>query len=572
MGRPVTLIAVVVLTFVSLNEGIHADASGGASITTLSTGRCVTRKIAGVSPQLFSVELAAGSFAEGLAQQNGVDVSVTTSGPSGRKIETFDSPNGTVGPEPFSIMASTRGRYVVAVAATDPKASEGNYDICLTKMLTRGAAHRRMLQAQSKEAVVINWFRSTAIPISGPAPTADLTDLTPFEKALSGVRIVGLGEASHGSREIFQVRHRLMQLLVEKLGYRVLAFELDLVAGRRLDDFVHGRTSAIDANLKPWDTEEIVSMFSWLRDYNAGVAVSEQVTVIGIDGQDRVSGAEQVASYLQRVAPERAAEARTLFEDKTFPTKLPPTRRLALQRQYENLFTFFNLNGARLIAASSRAEYIEMLEIVRAMTETGSIYDDSSAEAQQARRDAYMAENLRRVVDALPSSTKVALWAHNGHVKAVVSTHRFIGGYLRELYGREYYALGSDFFAGQYQSWSSTEPLSLDVVQASAAPVGSAEDTFEKTGLPAFLIDFRSTAPPAEVREWLATPRLQRGPGAQDQKPIYYGPVLPLGAEFDGMVFVRDSSRARPTERMRRKFPSSAGVNAAARRSHGNEV
>jgi erythromycin esterase len=40
-------------------------------------------------------------------------------------------------------------------------------------------------------------------------------------------RIIGLGEATHGSKEFFDAKHRIFRYLVENHGIKVFAFEAD---------------------------------------------------------------------------------------------------------------------------------------------------------------------------------------------------------------------------------------------------------------------------------------------------------------------------------------------------------
>lgn len=81
------------------------------------------------------------------------------------------------------------------------------------------------------EDPVTQWLRARAM---------SLDDLTPLRIALNGVRVVGLGEATHGSREFFLIRHRLLEFLVEELGFTTLAVEAGASASRAVDDYVQG--------------------------------------------------------------------------------------------------------------------------------------------------------------------------------------------------------------------------------------------------------------------------------------------------------------------------------------------
>ncbi len=67
----------------------------------------------------YQIHLEAGEIVQGAADQDGIDVVVNTYDPSGAKIGSVDSPNGTKGPEPFTIRAKTAGDYTVEIKPLD---------------------------------------------------------------------------------------------------------------------------------------------------------------------------------------------------------------------------------------------------------------------------------------------------------------------------------------------------------------------------------------------------------------------------------------------------------------------
>ena len=74
------------------------------------------------------------------------------------------------------------------------------------------------------------WLAGRAGRLDTLEPGAPVADLEPLRLALDGVRVVGLGEATHGTREFFLLKHRLLRFLVEELGYTVLAMEASVAA------------------------------------------------------------------------------------------------------------------------------------------------------------------------------------------------------------------------------------------------------------------------------------------------------------------------------------------------------
>jgi erythromycin esterase-like protein len=72
----------------------------------------------------------------------------------------------------------------------------------------------------------IAWLREHAVPLRSVDPGNGFADLEFLKSALDGVRIVGLGESTHGTHEFYRVRHRLIEFLVTQMGFSAVAIEL----------------------------------------------------------------------------------------------------------------------------------------------------------------------------------------------------------------------------------------------------------------------------------------------------------------------------------------------------------
>ena len=72
-------------------------------------------------------------------------------------------------------------------------------------------------------------------------------------------------------------------------------------------------------------------------------------------------------------------------------------------------------------------------------------------------RDQYLAENLQWIVEfeAARGHDKVFITGHNGHIEktsASLAGYKSMGNYLDELYGEEYFAIGTDFIISEFQA------------------------------------------------------------------------------------------------------------------------
>ena len=260
----------------------------------------------------YQIALEAGQFLDAAVNQRGVDVVVRLFAPDGHKIIDIDSPNGTQGDEPIALDAKSTGVYRIDVTClqTDGRQVAGRYEIRINKIYsaTEYAAH--LAEERRTQQAVVADLKARSIAITSVEAGRGVDDLQPFKRVLKDVRILGLGEETHGTREFFQLKHRMVEFLVKEMGFRVFAIEASYSACQTINDYVMGRMNDGAKALKSqgfwtWDTEEVLAMMDWMRAYNASVPAERRVQFVGFDIQVNNPGQAKLLEYLGRVAPER---------------------------------------------------------------------------------------------------------------------------------------------------------------------------------------------------------------------------------------------------------------------------
>jgi erythromycin esterase-like protein len=127
--------------------------------------------------------------------------------------------------------------------------------------------------AKSDDQAAIQWLREHAVPLQTVEAGHDSTDLQPLGQMVGNARIVALGEATHGTREFFQLKHRLVEFLASQKGFTIFSIEANMPEAYRLNDFVLNGVGDPKQLLKglyfwTWNTEEVLDMILWMRDYN----------------------------------------------------------------------------------------------------------------------------------------------------------------------------------------------------------------------------------------------------------------------------------------------------------------
>lgn len=415
------------------------------------------------------------------------------------------------------------------------------------------------------EQAIAAWLRQRAIPLRHVEAGNGFADLEPLRRVLEGVRVVGLGEATHGTREFFQLKHRLLEFLVAEMGFQALALEASFAACQPIDEFIrHGRgdraTVLTGNGYVAWDTEECSAMLDWLRGRNRGVPEAARVRFFGLDVWRNANGRAAVLDYLRRVAPDRAPGADAVFadlaaEEGKWPWRTDEAALAALLPRLQGIIDDLTADREGCADASSTAACEEVLQYTRVMRQwlisyTASLRPPSRSGASV--RSAYIAENLIHLIERAGPDARFVVWAHNAHVSVnpiLWSGEPTLGSCLRAQFGRGYYAFGLEFHQGSYLTRTGRpDDRAGDLREATLppAPAGSVPWHLSRTGLGALLLDLRAPVGDRAVEGWLQTPRATQWAYWNYEQGSHCG-ELAFGDHYDGIAFVDRTAATRPT-------------------------
>ncbi len=97
----------------------------------LEKDRPIERTIGGAASHNYALRLKKGQFCYAEVDQRGVDVVVRVFAPNGKRLQEIDSPNGTQGPEPMTLIADSTGDYRIEVSPLEPNAPVGHYVVSI---------------------------------------------------------------------------------------------------------------------------------------------------------------------------------------------------------------------------------------------------------------------------------------------------------------------------------------------------------------------------------------------------------------------------------------------------------
>jgi len=351
---------------------------------------------------------------------------------------------------------------------------------------------------------VTNWVSRNMVPLDGVDPGEPLDDLAPLRKSIGGAQIVGLGESVHGVAEELRLKHRVLRVLVEQLGFRSIAWEEQWTTGVAVNEYISGGAVSLVAVMSQlsiqWQNREVADVLRWLREFNAGRA--DKVRYVGVEYYfTGLLAYNAVQSYVAGSAPDRLTELCDNLGPITPKGDISAWVKGITDKQpfIDHAQRVYDLVAGLPHRPGDQAHAVAV-QHARQIMWFYVHYSLSDADAL-VYRDARAAKNLRWWQEF--SGDKVAYWAalpHTANAPDMRHTPdmRFpsVGSYLRRWYGQLYLSIGFTFDHGTI-SFGSGQTLT----QPPPAP-----DWFEQplasVRVDQFAVDLRQPAPPP-VWRWL---------------------------------------------------------------------
>jgi erythromycin esterase len=413
------------------------------------------------------------------------------------------------------------------------------------------------------ENAIAEWLIENSVPLQHIEARNGFADLIPFKKILGNAKVVGLGETTHGTHEIFQLKHRLVEFLVVEMGFDVLAIEASYSACQAINDYIlHGigdcATVVTGQGYVVWDIEEIVDLIEWLREHNRSLSDDKKVRFYGLDLCGNDWGRNVVLEFLRKIAPAKVTTARALFdaiakEEAKWPTFIDDNAKWSIDSllpQLQILMDDFIVHKADYLNHISHTEFDEAYQYVRVMQQW--LIQNGSEQHTNAKRSSFMAENLVYLVNHSPENAKFVVWEHNDHVgKGYIKTDEInMGLVLQHAYGDQYFAVGFEFGQG---SFNTREILpdhrlgDLKEIKLDQASVNSLPWFLSRIGLGNLILNLRFPIDNPSVDLWLQSPIVVHQVSWVSTETSKFYSQCRLLEKYDAIAYIENTTGACPT-------------------------
>lgn len=407
---------------------------------------------------------------------------------------------------------------------------------------------------------VAAWIDGEAVRLPGaPGDAPSGQGAAGLDRMLGSAVVVGLGEATHGQHESFELKRTITMHLVRHHGYRLVAYEASATRAAACEAYIRGTTDDLASavaglGMLIWRVEENAALLRDLRAWNEGRSEPERVHFVGIDVQDIHACAARLAELTARSAPELGARAVQVAQ-RTEPAvqKLWAGDAADYKQAAEEADAI--LAAARSLADADPAGSRELL--TRAHELRGGVRMFWTL----GGRDLAMAEMLRAALAHAGPGAKAIVWAHNMHVsrgpmRYMGSDEPAMGGHLGQALGSGYYALGVAFGEGEFNALdrSGAGPWIFRTYAVDAPPTGSLEWPFSQVAGTPLVVDLRGAPTSGAVAEWITSGHGQRWFGGYNVRPDVRETTRDASAllqteprtEYDGILYIPRTTASRP--------------------------
>ncbi len=122
-------------------------ASASAKGDPLEVGKPIDREIGKGETHVYEVFVPPDRLVSGVVDQRGVDLMVRLIDPHGATIATIDSPNGKLGPEPWTLDGKTPGNWRIEVSPFPDTTNKGRYEARVDESITLDERDERLARA-----------------------------------------------------------------------------------------------------------------------------------------------------------------------------------------------------------------------------------------------------------------------------------------------------------------------------------------------------------------------------------------------------------------------------------------
>lgn len=343
--------------------------------------------------------------------------------------------------------------------------------ICISQIIV---AQSRTLTNEQKE-----YLLKFIYPIKTFEPEEKNTeDLLILDKFIGNAKIVGLGESTHGSSEIYKMKDRISRYLINNKKFNVFSLEANMPESYLMNNYILNNQGNPKEILKGmyfwiWQTQETLNFIEWMKEYNQNH--NSKAYFDGFDLQFQFGALKQIKEIYTK-------NNLNIEEYKNLVNILKENNRG--QRSYKQKQQ--KIINELLEKTKEKVVYIQDNESKKRFIQNIRIIEQNIQVGNAIKRDKFMAENIKWIYENY-ENPKIIVSAHNFHISKWNKI--MMGNHLNEEFGENYVNFGFAFYNGSY---TGSIQKKIQTLIAQTAYEGTLEYYLNSLNIPIFILDLKS--------------------------------------------------------------------------------
>jgi enterochelin esterase-like enzyme len=166
--------------------GLRSIPTASAQSTRLESGKPVAREIHKGETHVYQVAVSRDRFVNGVVEQRGIDLLVRVIDPTGTTTATIDSPNGSFGPESWSLEGKRSGTWRLEISPLGDTSPSGRYEVRIDETITSGEHAERLAKRRYRSPQLYELWRNRHAPGAIARFTKQLEGRAPLIEPIAG--------------------------------------------------------------------------------------------------------------------------------------------------------------------------------------------------------------------------------------------------------------------------------------------------------------------------------------------------------------------------------------------------
>ena len=392
-------------------------------------------------------------------------------------------------------------------------------------------------QSESISDNDIIWLKSIIHPLKTFDPTIEnYEDLDILGQIIGDKKIVALGEVTHGSSEIFKMKHRIIKYLNKQHNFDILSMEAVMPEADRLNEYIiddKGNPTELIRGMHFWTlcNQEVLDLVEWMHLENQ---YSHPIKFTGFDMQYYEGPIENLKESFMHdsITTQIIVELSDTLNLYKSRSSMPIIGSVSESQKNTIDQLLIKIGNEVKLGKFEKSEKKWLFQNLRII--------EQSISNTPWDREKFMAQNFEWITNQNPNS-RFIIWAHNAHVMRT-NHHKTLlpmGGYLSNTFKEDYLNIGFAFYKGSYTALSHNK---IGVQTAEEAKIGSYEYIFNQLNAPLFLIDLREIRDNNSPQTLLFKNALKfRTVGTVKTREFEEKDIL---KDYDLLIFIAESSNS----------------------------